>query len=259
MQKDRGLVSVIMLSRNSSQFVEESIRSVMIQTYTNWELIIVDDNSKDGTVEKMMELRGDDKRIIISQAVYERGCSVNRNVALKSAYGKWIAFLDAGDVWHPEKLERQIAFMEENDYHFSYTCYNLIDDESKSRGYIVGGKDHITHQDMLKCCWPKYLTVMYDREKIGLLQVKGQNINNDYALWLDASDKCDCYLLKENLASYRTHWGLIGKFIMTNKFKWRYDCYRLQEDLGVIMSFFYTLRNAWYGVYKWMKYVKRVR
>jgi hypothetical protein len=100
---------------------------------------------------------------------------------------------------------------------------------------------------------------VYDREKIGLLQAKGQNMNNDYALWLDASDKCDCYLLNENLASYRTHWGQIGKFIMTNKFKWRYDCYRLQEDLGRITSFFYTMRNAWYGVYKWLKYVKKVR
>ncbi len=255
----KELVSIIMLSSDKSRFLEESVRSVLAQTYTNWELLFIDDSSGDETIHIMTGLRGQDKRIRITQSVDKRGDTVNRNSMLKEARGKWVAFLDAGDVWHPEKLERQIVFMEKNNYYFSYTCYDLIDDESKSRGYIVGGKDHITHKDMLKCCWPTYLTVMYDREKVGLLQVKGQNINNDYALWLDASDKCDCYLLNENLASYRTHWGLIGKFIMTNKFKWRYDCYWLQEDLGVITSFFYTLRNAWYGVYKWMKYVKKVR
>ncbi len=254
---DRGLVSIIMLSYNKGQFVEESVKSVLAQTYTNWELLFLDDSSKDETVHRMHELKDNDHRIRISQTVYNRGESINRNSALKEAHGKWIAFLDVGDVWHPEKLERQIAFMEEHNYHFSYTCYGLINDDSKSRGVVVGGKEHVTYNDMLKCCWPTYLTVMYNREKIGLLQVKEKNLNNDYALWLAASEKCDCYLLNKNLASYRTHWRLMGKFIMTNKFKWRYDCYYYQEGFNELESFFYAIRSLLFGAWKRLKYVKR--
>ena len=255
---NNDLVSIIMLSQNSSQYVEESVRSVLEQTYTNWELLFVDDSSNDGTIHKVTELRGQDKRIRITQSVYKRGATINRNSALKEARGKWIAFLDVGDVWHPEKLERQIAFMEENGYAFSYTSYGLMNDKSESRGVEINGKEHIMHQDMLKCYWPTYLTVMYDAKRVGLLHVKEQNVNNDYALLLDASEKYDCYLLNENLASYRTHWGVMGRYIMTNKFKWRYDCYRMQEELDVITSFFCTLRNAGYGIWKWVKYVKKI-
>ena len=253
------LVSIIMLSQNSSQYVEESVRSVLAQTYTNWELLFVDDSSNDGTIQKVSELRGQDNRIRISQSVYKRGETANRNSALREARGRWIAFLDVGDVWHPEKLARQIVFMEENGYAFSYTSYGLMNEKSESHGVVISGKDHVTHQDMLKCCWPTYLTVMYDAEKVGRLHVKEQNVNNDYALWLDATDRCDCYLLSENLATMRTHWGLMGKFIMTNKFKWRYDCYFYQEGLNGPKSYLYAIRSLLFGVWKWMRYVKRVK
>ncbi len=252
------LVSIIMLSRNNGQYVEESVRSVLAQTYTNWELIVVDDNSQDGTIAKMMELRDEDRRIKISQAVYDRGASVNRNSALKDARGRWIAFLDVGDVWHPKKLERQIAFMEEKGYAFSYTSYGLMDDQSESRGVVIGGKEHVTHEDMMRCSWPAYLTVMYDAEKVGLVQVQNLKNNNDYALWLNISEKHDCHLLNENLAMMRTHWGRLGGLIRTDKVKWRYEVYRKEEDLGRVVSLLYTIRNGWYGVVKWLNYVKRV-
>lgn len=252
------LVSIIMLSHNKGQYVEESVRSVLAQTYTNWELIVVDDNSQDGTIAKMMELRDEDSRIKISQAVYDRGASVNRNAALKDARGRWIAFLDVGDVWLPTKLERQIAFMEEKGYAFSYTNYGLMNDQSESRGVVIGGKEHVTHEDMMRCSWPAYLTVMYDAEKVGLVQVQNLKNNNDYALWLNISEKHDCYLLNENLAMTRTHWGRLGGLIRTDKVKWRYEVYRKEEGLGPVKSLLYTVRNGWYGIVKWLNYVKRV-
>ena len=252
------LVSIIMLSHNKGQYVEESVRSVLAQTYTNWELIFVDDNSQDSTIAKMMELRDEDSRIRISQAVYDRGASVNRNAALKDARGRWIAFLDVGDVWQSKKLERQIAFMEENGYAFSYTNYGLMNDQSESRGVVIGGKEHVTHEDMMRCSWPAYLTVMYDAEKVGLVQVQNLKNNNDYALWLNISEKHDCHLLNENLAMMRTHWGRLGGLIRTNKVKWRYEVYRKEEDLGPVKSLLYTIRNGWYGIGKWLNYVKRV-
>ncbi len=265
---DKDLVSIIMLSHNQSQFVEESVRSVMAQTYQNWELLFVDDNSKDNTVTIMMDLKDEAKiwkedysfvdRIKVSQTVSERGVSINRNGALKEARGRWIAFLDVGDVWAPDKLENQLAFMKENGYSFTYTKYGLMNNMSLNRGVVIGGKEHVTYKDMLKCCWPAYLTVMYDVEKVGKFRLHNTKHNNDYSLWLAISEKNDCYLLDENLATMRTPYGVFSRWLRTDKIKWRYEVYRVEEDLGPIKSFFYTLRNGWYGLRKWMKYVHRV-
>ena len=265
---DYGLVSIVMLSHNQAQYVEESVRSVMAQTYQNWELLFVDDNSKDKTVTMMMDLRDEAKikneedtfidRIKVSQTVFDRGESVNRRSSLKEARGRWIAFLDVGDVWAPDKLEKQIRFMAEHGYAFSYTEYGLMNNQSQNRGVVIGGKAHVNHLDMLKCCWPAYLTVMYDAEKVGKVRVQNVKENNDYALWLQISERNDCYLLEENLATLRTPYGYISRFLRTNKVKWRYECYRTVEDLGPVRAFFYTVRNGWYGIVKWIGYVRKV-
>ena len=261
------LVSVIMLSHNSAQYVEESVRSVMAQTYQNWELLFVDDNSKDDTVTKMMDLKDEARirkedytiidRIKVSQTVTDRGESVNRNKALKEVRGRWIAFLDVGDVWAPDKLEKQIRFMEENGYTFTYHKYGLMNNKSSNRGVVISGKEHVTYQDMLKCCWPGYLTVMYDAEKAGKFRLYNTKQNSDYSLWLAISERNDCHLLAENLATMRTPYGIFSRFLRTDKLKWRYEVYRIEEDLGPITSFFYTIRNGWNGIVKWLKYVKR--
>ena len=263
----KGMVSIIMLSHNSAQFVEESVRSVMAQSYKKWELLFVDDNSKDDTITKMMGLKDEARirkedytyidRIKVSQTVTDRGVSVNRNGSLKEARGRWIAFLDVGDIWAPDKLEKQIRFMEENDYTFSYTEYGLMNNKSQDRGVVIGGKEHLTHLDLLKCCWPAYLTVMYDVQKVGKVRGRIVKKNNDYALWLNISDKHDCHLLPEKLATMRTPYGIFSRFLRTDKIKWRYEVYRVEEDLGPITSFFYTIRNGWYGLVKWCKYVKK--
>ena len=252
------LVSIIMLSRDKAKFVEESVRSVLAQTYTKWELLFVDDNSKDDTIEIMMELKEKEKRINVTQTAYQRGYGMNRNSALMAAKGRWIAFLDVGDVWAPDKLERQIRFMEENDYAFTYTQYGLMNNQSKNRGIVISGKEHVSHEDMMKCCWPAYLTVMYDSKKVGPVRVQHIKNNNDYALWLTIAEKADCHLLLENLATMRTRWGRLGRFLKTDKIKWRYEVYRVEEDLGPVTSFLYTIRNGFYGIVKWMRYVSKI-
>ena len=146
--KDYGLVSIVMLSHNQAQYVEESVRSVMAQTYQNWELLFVDDNSKDNTITMMMDLKNEAKirredysfieRIKVAQTVTNRGESVNRNKALREARGRWIAFLDVGDIWAPDKLEKQIRFMEENGYAFSYHKFGQMNDKSQNRGVVIG-------------------------------------------------------------------------------------------------------------------------
>ena len=239
----------------------------MAQTYQNWEVIFMDDSSKDDTVSQMMDLMTESKvrredgtfetRIKVSQSVQSRGFGISLNSALSDARGRWIAFLNVGDVWEPDKLSKQIAFMDDNGYAFSYTQFGLMNEQSKDRGVIIGGKEHITYKDMQKCCWPSYLTVMYDATKVGKMRVRNLGRNNDYALWLNVSEKEDCYLLPENLAKLRTKWNLLGRFLLTTKLKWRYECYRIEEDLGTAKSIAYTLRNMLYGIWKWMKYVER--
>lgn len=271
--KDYGLVSIIMFSHNGGRFVRETVESILAQTYQNWEIIFRDDSSTDDTMTQLMILKEDCKwqkedgtivdRLQIYQTVFEKGQSLMRNEALKVAKGRWIAFLDVGDVWMPEKLERQICFMEENGYAFSYTKYRLCGRKKQDgkltcydRGYEIGGKDHITNRDMLRCCWPAYLTVMYDVSKVGLIQVRNLKSNNDYALWLMISEKHDCYLFDEFLAHLYTPWRLLGKMI-TNSLKWRYEVYRVEEDLSPLKAVIYTIRNMWYGILKWVKYAKR--
>ena len=272
---DRGLVSIIMLLHGDSTHIVETVKSILAQTYQNWELLFVAKTDDDESLKPFSLLREEDikiqrragkaltdsysnSRIKVSFIVGQDNDTPRRNSALVNAQGRWIAFLDAGDIWEPTKLEKQIGFMEEHGYVFSYTQYGIIDKDSHDRGFVIGGKDRVTYQDMMKCCWPAYLTVMYDAEKVGKLQLRNLKGNNDYALWLQACEKADCYLLKENLVKLRTKWGMLGKFLLTNGIKWRYEVYRIELRRNPIVACLMTIRNMCYGVVKWMKYVERV-
>ena len=204
------LVSIIMPSYNTQKFIEETLDSVLAQTYTNWELIIVDDCSTDNTDEIVSPFLSD-SRIIYIQNEKNSGAAVSRNRALREAKGKWIAFLDSDDLWTPDKLEKQIAFMQSNGYCFSYTNYSEIDESSEPLGKTVTGPKKITKTGMYNYCWMGCLTVMYDVEKIGLIQIEDIKKNNDYAMWLKICKKANCYLLDEDLARYRksnTTWDI---------------------------------------------------
>ena len=131
-----ALVSVIMPSYNTGRFIGESIESVMAQSYSEWELIIVDDCSTDDT-DMVVSGYLADGRIRYLKNEKNSGTAVSRNRALREAKGKWIAFLDSDDVWEPEKLQRQIAFMNENGCHFTYTNYVEMDEKSQLTGREV--------------------------------------------------------------------------------------------------------------------------
>ena len=199
------LVSIITPAYNSEKFISETINSVIAQTYQNWEMIIVDDCSTDGTSEIIASFQKKDSRIKYFCNATNKGVATSRNIALQKANGKWIAFLDSDDVWFPEKLEKQIVFMKKNNYHFSYTNYCEIDKKSKEIGVLLTGPKTITKNKMLAYCWPGCLTIMYDAEFLGLMQCANIKINEEYALWIKISEKTDCHLLNENLAKYRRH------------------------------------------------------
>lgn len=249
------LVSIIMPSYNTDKFIAETIKSVLAQTYTKWELIIVDDCSADNT-DAVVAAFLSDTRIRYIKNKKNSGAAASRNRALREAKGKWIAFLDSDDLWTPTKLEKQIAFMKEHGYAFSYTQYEEIDEEGKARGVRVTGPKRVSKRGMFRYCWPGCLTVMFDAEKIGLIQIADIKKNNDYAMWLKVCKKADCYLLEESLAWYRKgRKGSVSTQSIKTMIGWHYKLFREAERESVVQSLWHTGGNLMYGMYKKKYYV----
>ena len=268
------LVSIIMLSRNNERFLEQSVRSVMAQTYKNWNLLVIDDSSNDDTIKQLMLLKEEDRkacllynseekdgytqdRIKVSQNVFVKGQSLSRNSSLKDAKGRWIAFLDCGDLWAADKLQKQISFMEEHGCGMSYSHFNVIDEDGKLH-WEVSGPEYIDYQEMLKCCWPGYLTVMIDTEKTGKKYLKTKLPDNYYSLWLQSLENTDCLLIDEVLATCRTPHATFSNLWLTSKFKWRYEVYRVIKNVNPFVATWYSIRNLWFAALKRKRYVRRV-
>ena len=253
-----NLVSIIMPSYNCGEYVEETICSVRAQTYQNWEIIFFDDCSEDDTFKRVSELQEKDSRIRTYQNIHNLGAAMTRNNALREAKGRWIAFLDSDDLWEPAKLERQVRFMENHGYAFSYTGYQEIDEESNETGVFVSGPKHITKSGMNAFCWPGCLTVMYDVSKIGLIQINDIKKNNDYAMWLKLSQKADCFLLPEVLAKYRRgRIGSVSTHTIFTMIKWHYKLFRDAEHMSITSSLWHTCINLVCGLYKKQRFVRK--
>lgn len=248
------LVSIITPTYNCGRFIAETIESVLSQTYTNWEMIIVDDCSTDDTRE-VVEQFANDHRIKYHCLERNSGAAVARNTALKMAHGRWIAFLDSDDLWIKTKLESQIKFMLDNNYHFSYTNYEEIDEDGVALGKFVSGPKHIRKLGMFSYCWPGCLTVMYDREIVGNLQINPIKKNNDYAMWLKVIKLTDCYLLDLNLAKYRKRVGSISNTDYISLIKWHYRLFRNGEKCTKPISALLTLNNIICGIFKKLFFV----
>lgn len=252
------LVSIVTPTYNCARFIAETIRSVQSQSYSNWEMIIVDDCSTDNTKDIVAQYQKEDSRIQYHCLPHNSGAAEARNEALRRAKGKWIAFLDSDDLWKPEKLSRQILFMENHGYTFSYHEYEEIDEDSRPIGVYVSGKKHVGKFDMFACCWPGCLSVMYDAENIGIVQIENVKKNNDTAIWLKVIKKSNCHLLKDNLALYRRRKGSITPPDIKTKIKWHYNLFRQAEKMNPIASIFWMCLNIAGNSYKKMKYVKRI-
>ncbi len=242
---------------NCAALIYQTITSVMAQTYQNWELLIQDDCSTDDPEVVVAPYANKDSRIKFERNSQNSGAAVTRNNALKRAQGKWIAFLDSDDLWEPTKLERQLQFMVENGYHFSYTAYQEINNEGQETGVLISGPKHVTKFGMFAFCWPGCLTVMFDREHYGLLQIEDIKKNNDYAMWLKVIQKADCYFFDECLAKYRRgRQGSISTHGYSTMIQWHYKLWHEAMHMNTIASLFWTGMNLVCGVYKKLVYVK---
>lgn len=244
-----GLVSIIMPSYNTGKFIGESIESVLNQSYANWELLIVDDCSTDDTDAVVKNFS--DPRIKFFRNEKNMGAAFSRNFALRQAGGEWIAFLDSDDIWLPEKLERQLTFMNANGYKFCGTANSLIDEKSNDLGVNVRSKiRRVGKLGMHLYCWANCLTVIYHAPTVGLIQVADLKKNNDYAMWLKVIRHCDFFALDEILAKYRVRKNSLFHDSKTKLIKSFYTLWRVGENFSPPAALFLTGLNLFFGVVK---------
>jgi len=248
---EQPLISIITPSYNSKQFIEETIKSVISQTYTNWEMLITDDCSTDGTREIVKEWMNRDNRIHLIELAENGGAAIARNTSIKSAKGKYLAFLDSDDLWTPNKLELQLKFMQDNDVTFSYTAYELMDVDGNPKNKVIEMPSKLNYRDYLKNPIIGCLTAMVDVTKTGPIEMPNIRKRQDFALWLSILRKgFTAHGLNENLAKYRLVPGSISSNKMkTAKQNWK--VYREIEKLGVIPSAWYFSHYAWNAIKKY--------
>ncbi|AXF56522.1 glycosyltransferase family 2 protein [Salicibibacter kimchii] len=252
MQNDaRPLISIITPSYNSETYLPDAIRSVQAQTYTNWEMIITDDCSSDNTVVAIQPFLEDD-RITLIRLSENSGPGVARNTSIEAANGRFLAFLDADDQWLPEKLDKQLRFMQEGQIAFSFTPYRKVKKDGTDTGTIVSIPERIEYKKLLKQNVIGCLTVMLDRQMIGEVKMNPMRTRQDFALWLHlCRSGWTAYGLQEVLAKYR----VVEHSISSNKLtmaknNWR--MYRDIEQLSLSRSLWYFLHYVYRSSKKYL-------
>lgn len=227
------LVSVIVPCYNMEKYLTDTIASVRSQTFGDWELLVVDDASTDGTMRILHDFSQQDPRIKVAVKDEHSGIAHTRNRCLQRAKGRYLAFLDADDLWHPEKLEKQLRFMQERQAAFSYTSYDLIDENGQPLGKTIQATRDLNYQAYLRNTLIGCSTVMLDTEKTGKVTVPDFRTSEDTATWLNLLRRgVVAQALPEALTSYRIRVHSAS----SNKWKaatdlWR--VYRRQERLSL--------------------------
>lgn len=233
-----SLVSIITPAYNSEKYIEECIKSVLDQTYNNWELIIVNDFSIDKTYEVAKKYADNDSRIKVINNSKNEGVSYSRNTAIQQSRGQYLAFLDSDDSWKSEKLEIQVNFMRENNYSFTFTSYEIMSNEGIMTGKVFKAPPKIEYNDYLKNTIIGCLTVILDRNRIGEIKVEHGNLE-DVLTWMK--------LLKMNQAAFGINFNLANYRLSTNSVsrnkiknaKMYYNLLRKKQKLSFVKSVYF--------------------
>lgn len=251
---EKGLVSIITPMYNGERFVGNTLDSVLSQTYQKWEVIVIDDGSKDGGPTVVADYAANDIRIsIFSQA--NGGSAAARNNGIRRAKGQYIALLDADDTWESNFLEKQLALMQEKEAYLVYSSHTRIDETGKEvlKPFIVPEK--ITYRDLLKTCYISCLTGLYDTRMYGkvFLREDMKSLRDDYVYWLEIMKKVKvAYGNTEVLANYRilnSSASRKKKKVIIPHFKVLYKI----EKLGLIPSLYYLANWAVISYFKYRK------
>jgi teichuronic acid biosynthesis glycosyltransferase TuaG len=244
------LVSIITPSYKSAKLIAQTIESVISQTYKNWEMLIVDDVSPDNSNEIIEEYCKKYNRIKLIKLEKNGGPAVARNKAIEEAKGRYIAFLDADDLWYANKLEKQIEFMNKKNLALTYSSYDLMDEEGNDLGSF-NTKSKVTYSDLLKTNSIGCLTAIYDTKIIGKVLMPDIIKRQDYGLWLKILKKTDYAKgILEPLAKYR----IMKNSVSSNKFvaaKYVWKIFRDVEKLNVFKSIYYFCYYIYNGIRKY--------
>lgn len=246
------LVSIIMPCYNGEKYISEAIKSVINQTFQDWELLVVDDNSTDNSVNLINSFIQNDTRIKLLHTEKSTGFPATpRNLGIKQAQGRYIAFLDCDDVWLPTKLEKQLPLLNGKNA-VCYSYYEKIAEDGKRTNRILKFPSLTTYKNLLKTCVIGNLTGIYDTQLVGKVYQK-EIYQEDYVMWLDIlhkSDKAIC--CEENLALYR----LSNSSITSSKlkiFRWQWNTYRKELKLNWFYSVYLYFHYVFYGFCKFIK------
>lgn len=233
-------VSVITPVYKAEDYLKDTIDSVLNQTFTDWEMLLVDDQSPDRSADIIRDYAAKDDRIKLIQLQENSGAAVARNKGLEAAQGRYIAFIDADDVWLPHKLETQLNFMKEQNEAFTYTQYQMVNDDGQVLKKV--DKDlpqRLDYKGLLKNTAIACSTVVIDRQVIGDFRMPLKRKGQDTATWLMILRDHDyAYLVPEILGEYRQHEGSLSD----NKWKAlarTWDTYRNYENIPLIPAAYY--------------------
>ena len=235
-----NLVSIITPVYNSAKFLKSAIDSVLAQTYTNWEHILIDDCSTDDSADIIKRYSALDARIVYIKLAKNSGAGIARNTAIKAAKGDYIAFLDSDDQWYPQKLERQLHFMKKNNYHFTFTDYDILIIDNEKTNITIQSEEKVTYKRALYNNPIGCLTVVYNVKFFGKQYFPKLGKCEDHGLWLRLLNKTNGYGLNECLSSYSKR----NDSVSANKFdliQYQWQVYRKVAKLSMIRSFFYSL------------------
>ena len=236
---ENPLVSIIIPSFNSEKFISEAIKSVQKQTYKNWELMIVDDCSFDSTVFIIEQMARLDSRIQFVQLNINSGTGVARNLGLQNCKGRYIAFLDADDLWKPTKLEKQIDLLQNSNVPFTFSFYECIDESGNALNRVVKAPKNLSYKQLFFCNYVGNLTGIYDVNYFGKIAISSIRKRQDWMLWLTILKKLKhAKPVPESLAYYRIRDNSLSTS-KTELLKHNYAVYRQFHGYNTIVSLFY--------------------
>lgn len=252
------LVSIITPTYNAEKFIGETLKSVQNQTYQNWEMILVDDASKDETVKIISDFAEEDSRIKLFKLEKNSGNGFARNIALEKAVGKYIAYLDADDLWFPNKLEKQIEFLKENNLHFTFSFYDCIDEEGDSLNRRVEAPINLTYDELFFCNYVGNLTAIYDADYFGKIVIEATQKRQDWRLWLTILKQIQFTKpIPEPLAFYRIRKDSIS----SSKFKLirhNFGVYREFHGFNFVFSVLLMVRFLFTQLIIKPRYIKKI-
>ncbi|ALM72121.1 glycosyltransferase family 2 protein [Vibrio vulnificus] len=246
-------ISIITATYNSSRFIEETYNSILNQSYTNWEWLVTDDASTDNTYEILVRISNNDPRVKIFRNRTNSGAAVSRNNSLDHVDGKYIAFIDADDTWCNSKLSRQIEYMKDNGFDFTFTAYNLIDENGHSLKKTVDSKNKgaFNYHDMLaKKATLGCSTVVINSKILNESRMPLIRTGQDYAFWLLLLKQgYVAHIFPELLTNYRINSNSISRNKL-KKAKRQWQIYREFEGLNFFTSLFYFSFYAYRALFR---------